>query len=94
MTVVSDRATGGECIIARALNMRLRPFIRISATTSSGLLSSSPCDHLQIREHRDRYSQSEIEPFLLRAKLVGRTLRGRKLTAKGYKHLGQTPPEA
>jgi Holliday junction DNA helicase RuvB len=34
----------------------------------------------------------EVEPFLLRAELVIRTPRGRKLTAKGYAHLGATPP--
>lgn len=35
----------------------------------------------------------EVEPFLLRAELVVRTPRGRKLTAKGYEHLGASPPE-
>jgi Holliday junction DNA helicase RuvB len=35
----------------------------------------------------------EIEPFLLRAELVVRTPRGRKLTAAGYAHLGATPPD-
>jgi holliday junction DNA helicase RuvB len=34
----------------------------------------------------------EVEPFLLRAELVIRTPRGRKLTARGYEHLGATPP--
>jgi len=35
----------------------------------------------------------EVEPFLLRAELVVRTPRGRKLTTAGYEHLGATPPE-
>ncbi len=35
----------------------------------------------------------EVEPFLLRTELVVRTPRGRKLTSKGYEHLGQTPPD-
>lgn len=35
----------------------------------------------------------EVEPFLLRAELVVRTPRGRKLAAKGYRHLGVDPPE-
>lgn len=35
----------------------------------------------------------EVEPFLLRAELVVRSPRGRKLTAKGYEHLGHVPPE-
>lgn len=35
----------------------------------------------------------EVEPFLLRSELVVRTPRGRKLTTRGYEHLGKTPPE-
>ena len=35
----------------------------------------------------------EVEPFLLRAGLVIRTPRGRKVTAAGYGHLGLAPPE-
>lgn len=35
----------------------------------------------------------EVEPFLLRAELVVRTPRGRKLAAAGYKHLGVDPPD-
>lgn len=35
----------------------------------------------------------EVEPFLLRAELVIRTPRGRKLTAAGYEHLGAAPPD-
>ncbi len=34
----------------------------------------------------------EVEPFLLRAELVVRSPRGRKLTVAGYKHLGVAPP--
>ena len=34
----------------------------------------------------------EVEPFLLRAELVVRTPRGRKLATAGYEHLGVTPP--
>lgn len=35
----------------------------------------------------------EVEPFLLRSELVVRSPRGRKLTARGYEHLGATPPD-
>lgn len=35
----------------------------------------------------------EVEPFLLRSELVIRTPRGRKLTPKGYQHLGLSAPE-
>ncbi len=36
----------------------------------------------------------EVEPFLLRSELVIRTPRGRKLTPKGYQHLGLSAPDA
>jgi len=36
----------------------------------------------------------EVEPFLLRAELVVRTPRGRRLTAAGYRHLGLAPDAA
>jgi Holliday junction DNA helicase RuvB len=35
----------------------------------------------------------EVEPFLLRAGLVIRTPRGRKVTTTGFEHLGLEPPE-
>ncbi len=35
----------------------------------------------------------EVEPFLLRSELVIRTPRGRKLTPKGFEHLGLTAPD-
>jgi Holliday junction DNA helicase RuvB len=35
----------------------------------------------------------EVEPFLLRSELVVRTPRGRKLTARGYSHLGVNPDD-
>ena len=35
----------------------------------------------------------EVEPFLLRAELLIRSPRGRKLTARAYQHLGHAPPE-
>jgi len=34
----------------------------------------------------------EVEPFLLRSELVIRTPRGRRLTPKGFEHVGLTPP--
>lgn len=35
----------------------------------------------------------EVEPFLLRAELVVRSPRGRRLTDRGYQHLGAAPPK-
>ena len=197
--------TLGEGISARTVNMKLRPFTLIGATTRSGMLSAPLRDRFQIREHLEFYSHEElteivrrnalklripieddaamkiafcsrgtprvannrlrwvrdyatsradgkitlvvaekalgmlgvdqlgldgqdrkyletilrvfhggpvgveavahtlntatdtltdeVEPFLLRAELVVRTPRGRKLTTAGYHHLGATPPE-
>ena len=198
--------TLGEGVSARTVNMTLRPFTIIGATTRSGLLSAPLRDRFQVREHLDFYSHDElceiirrnarklrveiddesamkiavcsrgtpritnnrlrwvrdyattkadgkitlpvataaltmlgvdpggldnqdrkymetilrvfhggpagveaiahtlntaidtltdeVEPFLLRSELVVRTPRGRKLTAKGYEHLGATPDAA
>jgi Holliday junction DNA helicase RuvB len=36
----------------------------------------------------------EVEPYLLRAELVVRTPRGRKLTVRGFAHLGLPATEA
>jgi len=197
--------TLGEGVSARTVNMSLRPFTIIGATTRTGLLSAPLRDRFQVREHLDFYSRAElaeivrrnagklrididdpaaekiarcsrgtprvannrlrwvrdfatsraggkitlevaeqalamlgidfmgldsqdrkyletilrvfhggpvgveavahtlntetdtltdeVEPFLLRAELVVRTPRGRKLTSAGYQHLGETPPE-
>jgi holliday junction DNA helicase RuvB len=197
--------TLGEGVSARTVNMSLRPFTLIGATTRSGLLSAPLRDRFQVREHLEFYSEEElteivrrnakklrietaedaarqiascsrgtprvannrlrwvrdyatsraggkitvevartalemlgvdylgldnqdrkymetilrvfhggpvgveavahtmntatdtltdeVEPFLLRAELVVRTPRGRKLTDKGYAHLGATPPD-
>jgi len=35
-----------------------------------------------------------VEPYLLQAALLGRTRRGRMVTARAYEHLGLTPPPA
>jgi len=37
--------------------------------------------------------EDEVEPFLLRAGLVVRTPRGRRVTPEGYVHLGLEPPD-
>jgi len=52
--------TLGEGVNARTLNMSLRPFSLIGATTRSGLLSAPLRDRFQIREHLDFYSVEEL----------------------------------
>ena len=50
----------GEGVNARTINMALRPFTLIGATTRAGLLSAPLRDRFQMREHLDFYSVEEL----------------------------------
>ena len=52
--------TLGEGVNARTVNMALRPFTIIGATTRSGLLSAPLRDRFQVREHLEFYSVEEL----------------------------------
>jgi holliday junction DNA helicase RuvB len=56
----------GEGAGARTVNMKLRPFTVIGATTRSGLLSAPLRDRFQIREHLDFYSIAELTEIVRR----------------------------
>jgi Holliday junction DNA helicase RuvB len=56
----------GEGAGARTVNMKLRPFTVIGATTRSGLLSAPLRDRFQIREHLDFYSNAELSEIVRR----------------------------
>jgi Holliday junction DNA helicase RuvB len=56
----------GEGAGARTVNMKLRPFTVIGATTRSGLLSAPLRDRFQIREHLDFYSDAELTEIVRR----------------------------
>jgi Holliday junction DNA helicase RuvB len=58
--------TLGEGVNARTINMSLRPFTLIGATTRTGLLSAPLRDRFQMREHLDFYTVEEL------AEIVGR----------------------
>jgi Holliday junction DNA helicase RuvB len=58
--------TLGEGVSARTVNMSLRPFTLIGATTRSGLLSAPLRDRFQIREHLDFYSHEELREIIRR----------------------------
>ncbi|MGQ9575209.1 MAG: Holliday junction branch migration DNA helicase RuvB [Thermoguttaceae bacterium] len=58
--------TLGEGIHARTLNMPLRPFTLIGATTRSGLLSAPLRDRFQMREHLDFYTPEELAEIVRR----------------------------
>ena len=58
--------TLGEGVNAKTINMRLKPFTLIGATTRTGLLSAPLRDRFQLREHLDFYSLDEL------AEIIGR----------------------
>jgi Holliday junction DNA helicase RuvB len=58
--------TLGEGMSARTVNMRLRPFTIIGATTRTGLLSAPLRDRFQVREHLDFYSHEELREIIRR----------------------------
>ncbi len=50
----------GEGVSARTLNLELRPFTLIGATTRAGMLSGPLRDRFQIREHLGWYTLAEL----------------------------------
>lgn len=56
----------GEGVSARTLNLQLKPFTLIGATTRAGMLSGPMRDRFQIREHLGFYSQAELTEILNR----------------------------
>jgi Holliday junction DNA helicase RuvB len=58
--------TLGEGVNARTINMQLRPFTMIGATTRTGLLSAPLRDRFQMREHLDFYTVEELAEIVRR----------------------------
>lgn len=58
--------TLGEGVNARTINMSLRPFTLIGATTRSGLLSAPLRDRFQMREHLEFYSVEDLAEIIRR----------------------------
>ncbi len=56
----------GDGVNARTINMTLRPFTLIGATTRAGLLSAPLRDRFQMREHLDFYSVDELTDIVTR----------------------------
>lgn len=56
----------GEGVSARTLNLQLKPFTMIGATTRAGMLSGPLRDRFQIREHLGFYSHSELTEIVRR----------------------------
>jgi holliday junction DNA helicase RuvB len=58
--------TLGEGVNARTINMQLKPFTLIGATTRTGLLSAPLRDRFHMREHLDFYSLEELAEIVRR----------------------------
>ena len=56
----------GEGVNARTINMALRPFTLIGATTRAGLLSAPLRDRFHMREHLDFYTVDELSQIVRR----------------------------
>lgn len=56
----------GEGVSARTLNLQLKPFTLIGATTRAGMLSGPLRDRFQIRQHLGFYSLAELKEILTR----------------------------
>lgn len=59
--------TLGEGVNARTLNIQLKPFTLIGATTRTGLLSAPLRDRFQMREHLDFYTPDELAQIIRRS---------------------------
>ena len=59
--------TWGEGVAARTINMPLRPFTLVGATTRAGLISAPLRDRFQMREHLDFYSVDELAEIVRRS---------------------------
>jgi len=59
--------TLGEGVAARTINMPLRPFTLVGATTRAGLISAPLRDRFMIREHLDYYSVPELAEIVRRS---------------------------
>ncbi len=58
--------TLGEGVNARTINMPLRPFTLIGATTRTGMISAPLRDRFQMREHLDFYTVEELAEIVRR----------------------------
>ncbi len=58
--------TLGEGVNARTINMQLKPFTLIGATTRTGLLSAPLRDRFQMREHLEFYTVDELAQIVRR----------------------------
>jgi Holliday junction DNA helicase RuvB len=56
----------GEGLNARTINMKLKPFTIVGATTRSGMLTAPLRDRFTFREHLDFYDQADLKEIVIR----------------------------
>ena len=89
--------TLGEGVNARTINMSLRPFTLIGATTRTGLLSAPLRDRFQMREHLDFYTVEDLAEIVrrnarkLRVEIVDRAAGRDRRPQPGHAAAGQQP---
>ncbi|HBB72968.1 MAG: Holliday junction branch migration DNA helicase RuvB [Planctomycetaceae bacterium] len=59
--------TLGDGVAARTINMPLRPFTLVGATTRAGLISAPLRDRFVVREHLDYYTTDELAEIVRRS---------------------------
>ncbi len=90
--------TLGEGVNARTINMPLKPFTLIGATTRTGLLSAPLRDRFQMREHLDFYTVEELAEIVrrnakkLRVEIVDEAADGDRRPQPRHAAAGQQPP--
>jgi holliday junction DNA helicase RuvB len=57
----------GDGVNARTINLNVRPFTLIGATTRAGMLSGPLRDRFQLREHLGFYTEHELQSIVLRS---------------------------
>jgi Holliday junction DNA helicase RuvB len=57
----------GDGVNARTINLNVRPFTLIGATTRAGMLSGPLRDRFQLREHLGFYNEAELTSIVLRS---------------------------
>ena len=89
--------TLGEGVNARTINMSLKPFTLIGATTRTGLLSAPLRDRFQMREHLDFYTVEELAEIVrrnakkLRVEIVDEAAAGDRRPQPRHAATGQQP---
>lgn len=81
----------GEGVNARTINLALKPFTLIGATTRTGLISAPLRDRFILREHLDFYSTEELTEIVMKSAAKLRTNIEREAATEIAKRSRGTP---